>query len=88
MMWHANTKMFFIDMKSETYSTFSQYYGGCLQKLPILPAQRGEINSECLNVKPALNSLSCSKPLTKYRRLQLLIFKKREEEEEERADPL
>ena len=26
-LWQANTKMFFIDMKSETYSTFSHYHG-------------------------------------------------------------
>ena len=57
----------------------------CLQNWPVLFAQRGKINSECLNVKPAINSLSCSKPQTKYIILQLLISKR--EREEEREDP-
>lgn len=42
IIWHTNIKMIFIDMKSETYSTSSQYYGFCLKKE--LPAQRGGLH--------------------------------------------
>lgn len=63
----------FIDMKSETYSTFSQYCGYAFKKLSVLPGGEGVEGGNKICMFNQLNNLSSRQNTEDFN-----YFKKRE----------